>query len=126
MAAKADDVLIEVAALGAGEATTIGHLPARKVLPLRGEKLKVALLGCGAVGAGVLACLKGRPHLFVLNPVFVRDLDKHGGAARFTDAPNEALEGAPDPVVDLLGGYDLHRQNFSLGMWKLVLVDPGV
>lgn len=106
MAAKADEVLIEVAALGAGEATTIAHLPVRKARPPRGEKLKVALLGCGAVGAGVLAYLKARSDLFELNPVLVRDLDRHGEEARFTDTLSEAMADKPDLVVELLGGAD--------------------
>src|SRR3546814_6390780 len=76
LAAKAQDVLIEIAALGAREATTISHVPARKSLPLRGDKLRVALLGCGAVGAGVLSYLKERPDLFEVNPVLVRNPDR--------------------------------------------------
>ena len=104
LAAKAEDVLIEVAALGAAEATTIGHLPARKALPARGPKLRVALLGCGAVGAGVLAFLEGRPDLFEVNPVLVRNCD--GRDARFTQELDEALAGQPDLMVELLGGAD--------------------
>src|SRR5204863_8098468 len=53
------NVLIEVAALGSAEATTIARYPALKARPARPERLKVALLGCGAVGAGVLAPLPG-------------------------------------------------------------------
>lgn len=105
-AAEAEDVLIEIAAMGAGEATTIAHLPARKALPLRGPKLRVALLGCGAVGAGVLACLKGRPDLFDVNPVLVRNPELRGDEARFTDRLDEALAGEPDLVVELIGGAD--------------------
>jgi homoserine dehydrogenase len=105
-AAEAEDVLIEVASLGAAEATTIANLPARKSLPLKGPKLRVALLGCGAVGAGVLAFLQERPDLFELNPVLVRGPEKHGEPARFTTDPKEALAGNPDLVVELVGGAD--------------------
>jgi homoserine dehydrogenase len=105
-AAEAEDVLIEVAALGSGEATTIAHLPARKACPPRPERLRVALLGCGAVGAGVLAYLQSRPDLFQVNPVLVRRPGKYEGPGRFTAQPSEALAGNPDVVVELLGGPD--------------------
>ncbi|MFN2474480.1 MAG: homoserine dehydrogenase [Sphingomicrobium sp.] len=107
LAAQQDDVLIEVAAMGAAQATTIANLPARKSLPLRGARLRVALLGCGTVGGGVLAQLLERPDLFELNPVLVRRPADHAGeAACFTSNPTEALAGDPDIVVELVGGAD--------------------
>jgi homoserine dehydrogenase len=105
-AAEAEDVLIEVAALGSAEATTIAHLPARKARPPEPERLRVALLGCGAVGGGVLGYLNSRPDLFELNPVLVRRPGKYSGPARFTAQPAEALAGKPDLVIELLGGAD--------------------
>ena len=105
-AAAVEDVLIEVAALGAGEATTIANLPAARSLPVKVPRLRVALLGCGAVGAGVLSFLQQRPDLFELNPVLVRHADKHDEPARFTTDPAEALGGNPDLVVELVGGPD--------------------
>ncbi len=106
LAAEAEDVLIEVASLGAREATSISHQPARKARPLRGARLRVALLGCGAVGAGVLAFVRGRPDLFELNPVLVRNPERHGDPAQFTDRLEVALEARPDMVIELLGGAD--------------------
>ena len=97
-------VLIEVAAPGAAEATTIADLPARKSLPLRARKLRVALLGCGTVGGGVLGLLRERPELFEVNPVLVRRAADHGDG--FTADPAEALAGEPDIVVELMGGPD--------------------
>ena len=105
-AAQAEDVLIEVAALGAGEATTIARVAPRKALPARGPKLRVALLGCGAVGAGVLAHLRHWPDLFELNPVLVRDPSGRAGGARFTADVDEALAGA-DLAIETMGGADL-------------------
>ncbi|HEY1146298.1 MAG TPA: homoserine dehydrogenase [Allosphingosinicella sp.] len=106
LAAEKENVLIEIASLGAAECTTIAHRPARKAMPLRGDKLRVALLGCGAVGAGVLSFLQERPDLFELNPVLVRDPSRHEEKVRFTVDANEALAGQPDLVVELLGGAD--------------------
>lgn len=104
-AAEAEDVLIEVAALGSAEATTIAHLPVQKSRPPRPERLRVALLGCGAVGGGVLSFLQSRSDLFEVNPVLVRRPGKYSGA-RFTAQASEALAGEPDIVVELLGGAD--------------------
>ncbi|TFI59449.1 homoserine dehydrogenase [Sphingomonas parva] len=105
-AAEKEDVLIEVAALGSAEATTIAHVPARKARPPKPERLRVALLGCGAVGAGVLAYLQSRPDLFEVNPVLVRRPAKYGDPGRYTAQLSEALAGNPDLVIELLGGAD--------------------
>jgi homoserine dehydrogenase len=104
--AEAEDVLIEVASLGSAEATTIARLPSRKARPPRPERLRVALLGCGAVGRGVLDYLLARPDLFEVNPVLVRRPGKYGRVARFTTQAAEALANKPDLVVELLGGAD--------------------
>ena len=101
------DVLIEVAALGSAEATTIARFPAVKAQPARPERLRVALLGCGAVGAGVLALLQSQPELFELGPVLVRNPAAHDEPALFTDKLEEALAGNPDVLVELVGGVDL-------------------
>ena len=105
-AAQSEDVLIEVAAIGALEATTIADVAPRKSRPLKGPKLRVALLGCGAVGAGVLACLQARDDLFEVNPVLVRDPSRHQEDAHFTTALHEALGEDPDLVIELIGGAD--------------------
>ena len=110
-AAEVDDVLIEVAALGQDGATTIAppssaNVPAATSMPLGVPPLRVALLGCGAVGAGVLAYLQARPDLFDLNPVLVRSPARHGEAAVFTDRLDVALADEPDLVVELIGGAD--------------------
>ncbi len=105
-AAAVEGVLIEVASLGAGEATTIANLAPRKSLPIKAPKMRVSLLGCGAVGAGVLDFLRQRPDLFELNPVLVRHPEKHSEPVRFTTDPAEALADSPDLVVELIGGAD--------------------
>ena len=104
--AEADDVLIEIASLGSAEATRIGSFSARKSRPLKGERLRVALLGCGAVGAGVLAYLKSRPDLFEVGPVLVRHPELHDENAVFTDQLDEALAVQPDILVEAVGGAD--------------------
>jgi len=109
-AAKAEGIAIEIAAIGHHEATVIAALPARKEVPVRFPKLRVALLGCGAVGAGVLSCLRQRPDLFEVNPVLVRGPAKHrlGEFAdqEFTADLDTALAGGVDLVVETVGGAD--------------------
>jgi homoserine dehydrogenase len=106
-AAEAEDVLIEVAALGSAEATRIAKFKARKSLPLRGERLRVSLLGCGSVGAGVLAYLQSQPDLFDVGPVLVSRPARHGDTARFTSDVTEVLAHKPDVLVETLGGPDM-------------------
>lgn len=106
-AAEEKDVLIEVASLGSAEATTIARLPALKSRRRRRERLRVALLGCGSVGTGVLALLNAHEDLFELGPVLVRNPERHSEDARFTADPDAALAGNPDIVIELLGGTDL-------------------
>jgi len=90
--------------------------PARKEVPLSWPPLRVALLGCGAVGAGVLAYLEQRPDLFRVNPVLVRHPDRHAsaGGAVFTTDLDEALAGDPDLVIETLCGAD-HPADIMLG-----------
>jgi homoserine dehydrogenase len=101
------DVLIEVAALGSAQATTIARVAPVKASAARPERLKVALLGCGSVGAGMLELLQAHPDLFELGPVLVRDPARHSEPARFTTSLEEALAGDPDILVELVGGVEL-------------------
>jgi homoserine dehydrogenase len=112
-AAEIEDVLVEVAALGAAEATTISKVPERKSVHVKPAKLRVALLGCGAVGAGVLAHLRSRPELFELNPVLVRNPSAHVEHARFTSDVEAALAHDPDLVIELIGGPDYAAELMS-------------
>lgn len=106
-AAAEKDVLIEVAALGSPEATTIARLPAAKSRPPQPERLRVALLGCGSVGGGVLQLLKAQPDLFQVGPVLVRNANRHDENAVFTESLDEALAFEPDILVELVGGSGL-------------------
>jgi homoserine dehydrogenase len=107
-AAKAAGIAIEIAAIGHHEATLIAAVPTRKAVPLRFPRLRVALLGCGAVGTGVLACLLQRPELFEVNPVLVRhpEFRAKGHGLSFTARLEEALAGEPDLLVEVIGGAD--------------------
>lgn len=105
-AAEANDVIIEVAALAQAGETRIARLPVKLSHRERSPKLRVALLGCGAVGAGVLAHLKHWKHLFEVNPVLVRHPMRYAEDGDFTSEPDHALAGKVDIVVDVLVGAD--------------------
>lgn len=78
--------------------------------------LRVALLGLGTVGRGVLAHLQAFPDWFEVTHVLVRDTAKHVAAGRaaevglapevFTTRFQAVLEGQPDLVVEALGGVE--------------------
>ena len=97
-------VMIEVAAMGSAEETTIADLPLVKSLPLQRAKLRVALLGCGTVGKGVMTYLLKRPDLFLLNRVFVRSPDRRDNPSLYTDSLEVAMAGEVDIVVETMGG----------------------
>ena len=103
-AAAENDVMIEVASIGSAEETTVAKLPLVKSLPLQRAKLKVALLGCGTVGAGVMNYLLNRSDLFVLNKVLVRSPDRRDQPVLYTDSLAEALTGDVDIIVETMGG----------------------
>ncbi len=82
-------------------------------LPPGHRPLRVALLGCGTVGGGVLARLLARPDLFHVTGVAVREV----GRARVPAVPRRLLGADPaallereaDVVVELLGGREPAR-----------------
>lgn len=111
--AKEQNVVIEVAALGRPYATRIAAVEKRAGDGLEARQLKVAILGHGAVGAGVCRHLLAHPGRFALNPVLVRDPDQHRAGApaalAFTADPAQALANDPDIVVETIGGTGLAR-----------------
>jgi homoserine dehydrogenase len=113
--AKQNRVTIEVAALGRPFATRIAAVKRRTGPVPAAGRLRVAVLGHGAVGAGVCSHLLAHPGRFELAPVLVRDPARHAGLAgkaaalAFTDDPARALAGEPDIVVETIGGTGLAR-----------------
>jgi len=112
LAAKELDVVIEVAALGRSYETRIAEVERAPARTRELRKLRVAVLGHGAVGAGVCNHLDAHAGRFDLNPVLVRAPAAHLAGhpdRRFTDSPEEALAHQPDVVVELLGGTGFAR-----------------
>ena len=69
-------VVVEVAALGRQAASLIGPKLSAPVPAGHPRKWKIALAGCGVVGGGVLQRLLGRPDLYEVTGVLVRDAKK--------------------------------------------------
>ncbi|HEX3527847.1 MAG TPA: homoserine dehydrogenase [Thermoanaerobaculia bacterium] len=88
------------------------HAQAVRTAPGGAPLLRVALLGCGTVGGGVLARLLARPDLFRVTGVAVRDLERERpGVPRgllVRDAAALVRQEA-DVVVELFGGTEPAR-----------------
>jgi homoserine dehydrogenase len=97
--------------VGRGPTRASGH-DLRRLRPIR-----VGLLGLGTVGRGVLDELRRQPERFDVTRVAVRDPQKHIAsglpAALLTTDPYEVIrggdQGAPDVVVELIGGDEPAR-----------------
>lgn len=107
-AAEAAGVQLEIAAMGAAEASRIMPGPAMTGALRKKPRKRIALFGCGAVGSGVLDHVLRRPDLFDLNPVLVRDPAARSCDARaaFTSDAAIALSNRPDLLVEVMGGTD--------------------
>lgn len=80
--------------------------PKRSAPNLR-EPLRVALLGCGTVGGGVLPRLLALPEVFRVVGVAVRDLEKHNvPRPLLTNDVDRLVEREADVVVELMGGRE--------------------
>jgi homoserine dehydrogenase len=93
-------------------AGTLGRPPAPRWEPPT-RPLRIALLGCGTVGGGVLARLLARPDVFQVVGVAVRDLQQ---PERFwvprnllVRNPAALVEREADIVVELIGGIEPAR-----------------
>ncbi|MDI1290378.1 MAG: homoserine dehydrogenase, partial [bacterium] len=80
-------------------------------VPQASSPLRVAVLGCGSVGRGLIEHLAERPDSFNISAILVRDINRHTGlpvppGTLTTDADAEGIANA-DIVVELIGGIDL-------------------
>jgi homoserine dehydrogenase len=88
--------------------TSIGEIQdawAAKARPVRA--LRIALLGCGAVGRGVYEIMKRYPDRFEVSHVLVRDLAKYPDIVERTADTGFMADESIDVVIECLGGIDL-------------------
>ncbi|MDM7923674.1 MAG: homoserine dehydrogenase [Pyrinomonadaceae bacterium] len=112
--AEQHDLMIELASLGSETGTTIGSFQDRLTTSGRGSEppLRVALLGCGTVGGGVIERLAPLCEHFEI--VAVANLRPERAIAagvpeNLIVSPGELLERESDVVVELVGGIDHAR-----------------
>ena len=104
---------VEVARVGSSRRTRIGKGPViiSRALPVR--RLRVALLGLGHVGGGVLEYLNHFPERFEVVAALVRSPEKHVArgvpAAILTDAPVEVFARRPEVLIEALPGVEPAR-----------------
>lgn len=99
-------VLVEVASLGSFEATTISDLGVKRSEAVRGDAVRVALLGCGSVGGGVQQLLGAQPEVYDVGPVLV-ERPRQAPVGVYTHDLDEALGEEPELLVELIGGTEL-------------------
>jgi homoserine dehydrogenase len=99
-------IVVEVAALGREAASRIGPNLSPPVHAQHPRKWRVALAGCGVVGGGVLKRLLGRPDLYEVVAVLVRDPHKPRDASApanlLTADPDKLFAAKPDVLVEAL------------------------
>lgn len=104
--AAAHNLAIEVGAIATEAATLISRMSAPPTARPARRKLRVALAGCGVVGAGVAQRLLRRPDAFEITGVLVRDLNREREAALpralFTTEASKLLECGADVIVDVM------------------------
>ena len=96
-----------VRAASADEGTRVGPGPDRHGEPLGAPApLRVAVLGCGTVGGGVVAQLRARPEHFTVVGVGVRDprRERPGVPAGMLTSAEPLLERQADVLVEVAGG----------------------
>jgi homoserine dehydrogenase len=104
----------EVAGLNSPRSTRVGHGQTRLVeSSATCRRLRVALLGLGAVGRGVFEHLRRTSDAFEIAGVAVRDIERHAqtsiSRALLTDDWRELIARDVDVVIELIGGTDVAR-----------------
>jgi len=115
---------VDVAAVGADKATRIRDASSAPHTVTEPRRLRIALAGCGVVGAGVAQLLLQNPDAYELVSVLVRDPSKPRDvaldASLFTDDVETLFAARPEVVIDALSsgdaGYDLIQRGLNAGV----------
>jgi homoserine dehydrogenase len=134
--AKAHGLTFEVAALNATSATTVGPAPRPATSqggtppprvelvepPTPAAPLRVAILGLGTVGLGVLHALQQLPRTFTTTLALVRSrrqyIDLGLPPALLTTDPRTIVDSDADVVVEALGGQEPARELLRAALAK--------
>jgi homoserine dehydrogenase len=118
--ARDHGLAFELGGLNGRRPTRIGAGPDAFASAEEPRRLRVALLGCGTVGSGVLALLQALPRQFELVALALRDADKSRDVdlphALLVQDPLEAARCGADVVVELLGGLHPARAAIAIAL----------
>jgi homoserine dehydrogenase len=122
-AARRREIPIEVARVGGCPGTVIGALkPHAAVAPSRRRPIRIALLGLGTVGAGVLEYLQQFREAFELVAALVRRPAKYADrgleAAVLTSSLDEVFARAPEIVVEALPALEPARTAIKRSLYS--------
>src|ERR1700722_16930480 len=124
--ARERGLAVDIARVGSSLRTRIGEGPTIISPALPSKPIRVALLGLGTVGGGVLQYLNRFPERFEVVGALVRTPQKHiaRGVPRqiLTDSPPDVFARNPQIVVEALPGAEVARQCLSLALQGLMRV----
>ncbi len=108
--ADSQGITLDIAMLARHHGSTIAPTRPARIAHVEAKRLKVALLGCGTVGAGVYQHLARHDDLFDVCAILVNDLEKKRDvdipAALLGSDPAQVFAARPDIVVEMIGGVD--------------------
>jgi homoserine dehydrogenase len=111
--ARARTLAVDIAQVGSSHRTRIGEAPSVLAPLTRRHPIRVALLGLGTVGGGVLDYLQQFPQAFEVVGALVRTPEKYIArgvpAALLTTSPDEIFAREPEIVVEALPGVEPAR-----------------
>jgi homoserine dehydrogenase len=111
--ARARTLAVDVAQVGSSRHTRIGEAPSVLAPLTRARPIRVALLGLGTVGRGVLDYLQQFPQAFEVVGALVRTPETYVArgvpAALLTTSPDEIVAREPEIVVEALPGIEPAR-----------------
>lgn len=115
---------VDVAAVGADKATRIREKSSAPHTVTKPRRLRVALAGCGVVGAGIAQLLLQNPDAYEVVSVLVRDPSKPRDVdldpSLFTDDVVALFDARPEVVIDALSsgdaGYDILQHGLRAGV----------
>jgi homoserine dehydrogenase len=111
---------VDITRIGQSRWTRIGEAPSCFAHSVTARRIRVALLGLGTVGGGVLEYLEHFPERFEVVAALVRSPEKHiaRGIPRslLVTAPDVAFARQPDIVVEALPGVEPARQCMAVAI----------
>lgn len=122
--AKDNALEFDIGTIGVPVYTTVGAVTTAPETGPKIKPLRIAMLGCGIVGGGVLRRIKSMPHRFSIVKIMVRDVDKYveeGIDPELLTADfDDVLAAEPDVFIDVSGpiepGLGFCRKMLSRGV----------